>query len=94
MATTSVTNFEVTMLDNSVFAIIDNFRKQHKLANLDKICNELIKMVDFENTSKEHLHDRINELIIQGKIINKPNRNSNLYCVNKSIADFDTLGLL
>ena len=51
-------------------------------------------MVDFENTSKEHLHDRINELIIQGKIINKPNRNSNLYCVNKSIADFDTLGLL
>ena len=82
MATTSVTNFEVTILDNSVFVIIDNFRKQHKLANLDKICNELIKMVDFENTSKEHLYNRINELIIQGKIINKPNRNNNLYCEN------------
>ena len=37
---------------------------------------------DSENTSKEHLHDRINELIIQGMIINKPNRNDNSYHVN------------
>ena len=25
--------------------------------------------------NREHLHDRINERIIQGKIVNKPNRN-------------------
>ena len=27
-------------------------------------------MIDYENTNKEHLHDRIAEFIIQGKIIN------------------------
>ena len=85
MATASIANFDITILDNSVFAIINNLRKQHKRANPDKIYNELIKTIDSENASKEHLHHRINELIIQGKVINKPNRNDNSYRVNESI---------
>ena len=64
-------------------------RKQHKRANLDKIYNELIKTINFENASREHLHDRINELIIQGKIVNKPNRNDDSYRVYESIVDFN-----
>ena len=78
----------LTILENSVFAIINNLRK-HKRTNLNKIYNELIKVVDSENTSKEHLNDRTNELIIQGKIINKTNRNHSSYPVNESIVDFD-----
>ena len=64
-------------------------KKQYKRANLGKIYNELIKTIDFENTSKEHLHDRVNELIIQGKIISKPNRNSDSYRANENIVDFN-----
>ena len=64
-------------------------KKQHKRANLGKIYNELIKTTDFENTSKEHLYDRINELIIQGNIVNKPSRNDDSYSVNESIVDFN-----
>ena len=64
-------------------------KKQHKHVNLGKIYNELIKTINFENTSREHLHDGINELIIQGKIVNKPNRNDDLYRVNESIVDFN-----
>ena len=64
-------------------------RKQHKRANLAKIYNKLIKTIDFANASREHLHDRINELIIQGKIVNKPNRNDDSYRVNDSIVDFN-----
>ena len=93
MATASITNFELAILVNSVFAII-NLRKQHKHANLDTIYNELIKAADSKNAIKEHLHDRINEIIIQGKIINKPNRKDYSYCVNESIVDFNTLELL
>ena len=63
--------------------------KQYKRANLDKIYNELIKAIDFEIIIKEHFHGRINELIIQGKIVNKPNRNDDSYRVNKSIVDFN-----
>ena len=71
MATASIANIDLTILDNNVFAIINHLRKQHKRANLDKISNELIKTINFENASRKHLHDRINELIIQGKTVNK-----------------------
>ena len=89
MATASIANFDLTILDNNVFAIINYLRKQHKRANLDKICNKLIKTKNFENTSKEHVHDRINELIIQEKILNKPDRNDDSYRVSESIVDFN-----
>ena len=45
--------------------------------------------LDFQNASREHLHDRINELIVQGKIVNKPNRNDDSNRVNESIVDFN-----
>ena len=64
-------------------------RKQHKGISQGKIYNELIKTIDLENKRKEHLHDRINELIIQGKTVNKPNRNDDSYRVNESIVDFN-----
>ena len=48
----------------------------------------MIKTIHFENNSKQHPHDRINELIIQGKIIKQPNRNDDSYRVNESIDDF------
>ena len=89
MATASIANIDLTILDNNVFVIINHLRKQHKLANQDKIYNELIKIINFENTSREHLPDRINELIIQGKIVNKLNRNDDSYRVNESIVDFN-----
>ena len=72
----------------SIYVLCLLGRKQHKRTNLDKIYNELIKTTNLENKSKEHLHDRINELIIQGKIINKPNRNDDSYRVNESIDGF------
>ena len=68
---------------------VNHSRKQHIRANQGKIYNELIKTIHFQNTSKEHLHDRINVLIIQGEVVNKPNRNDDSYRVNQSIVDFN-----
>ena len=89
MAKASITNFELTLLDNNVFTLTNNLSKQHKHTNLDKIHNELIKTVVSENTSKGHFYGRINQLIIQEKIINKPNRNDDSYRVNESTLDFN-----
>ena len=58
MATVSIANFDLTIIDNSVFAT-NNLRKQHKRANLDKIYNKLIKAIDSENTSKDQFPERI-----------------------------------
>ena len=68
---------------------VNHSRKEQKRANPDKIYNELIKTIHFQNTSKEHLHDRINVLIIQGKVVNKLNRSDGSYRVNQSIVDFN-----
>ena len=89
MATGSIANIDLTILDNSAFAIINHLREQNKRINLDKIYDELIKTINFQNTSKEHLYNKINELIIQGKIRNKPNRNDYSYRINVSIIDFN-----
>ena len=89
MATASTANFDLTIHDNNVFVIINHSRKQHKYDNLHKIYNELIKTIDFQNTSKEHFHDRVTELIIQEKIVNKPNRNDDSYRVNESVVHFN-----
>ena len=88
MATISITNSELFILVHSVFAIINNLRKQHKRANLDKVYSKLIKTVDSENTSKEHIYNRNNELVFQGKNMNNPNRNDDSYLVNESITGF------
>ena len=49
MATASITNFELTILNDSVFAIINNLKKQQR-ANLHKFYNELMRAIDFANT--------------------------------------------
>ena len=90
MATASIANVDLTILDNNVLVIINHLRKQNKRANLHKIYNEVIKTINFENANREHLHNRINELIIQGKIVNKPNRSDDSYRVNESFADFNS----
>ena len=40
-----------------------------------------MKIVDFDNITKEFLDDSINTLIIAGKVINKINLNTDLYYV-------------
>ena len=89
MVTAFIANIDLTIFEKKVFAIINHLRKQHKRADLDKLYNELIKKINFENTSKEHLRDRINELIIHGKIVNKPYRNDYSHRVNESITNFN-----
>ena len=59
-------------------------RKQHKRTNLNKIYNELIKTMNFENISTEHFHNRMNELIVS-----KPNRNDDSCRVNESVVDYN-----
>ena len=90
MATASITNFDPTFLDNSVFAFVNHFSKQHKRTNLGKIYNELIKTIDSEIQARNTFTTELmNLFIIQENIINKPNRNNDSYRLNKSVVDFN-----
>ena len=70
-----------------MFLLILITKGNNKNTNLDKIYSKLIKTIDSANT--RYLHGRINELIIQEKITNKPIRNNDLYRINENIADFN-----
>ena len=70
-----------------MFLLILITRANIKNTNLEKIYSKLIKTIDSANTT--HLHDRINELTIQEKFINKPFRDHDLYRINENIADFN-----
>lgn len=56
---------------------------------MEEIYNELIKTVDYENARREYLSDIFNKLIIQRKILSKPNRNNDSYRLNKSVVDLN-----
>ena len=68
MKGTSVnTSSEVTLFDNNVMATINKLRNQHKRADLASIYKELTKNLELNNFTKDHLKNRINTLLVNGK---------------------------
>ena len=45
-------------VDDTIFSIILQVRKNHNLADVDIICKQVMKTVDFKNITKEFLDDR------------------------------------
>ena len=58
-------------IDDTVFSIILQIRKNHNRADVESIHKQIIKTVDFENIIKDFLDDRNHNLITDGKIIHK-----------------------
>ena len=56
-------------IDDTVFSIILQIRKNHNRADVESIHKQIIKTVDFENIIKDFLDDRNHNLITDGKII-------------------------
>lgn len=52
MAAASIANFDISVINNSVFVIINNLMKQHKPENLDNIYKKLMKTIEYQ--SKKH----------------------------------------
>ena len=84
MKGTSVnTSSEVTFFDNNGMATIKILRNQYKCADLASIYKELTKSLDLNNFTEEHLKNRINALLVNEKIIDKPNRDCPSYLLNE-----------
>ena len=83
MATTLIQS-ETISFDQNIFTVINDLKKKRKRADIDSIHKEIIKTIDFKDTTKDDLQDRINILLINEKLINKINRNLNSYSVNEA----------
>ena len=57
-------------IDDAIFSIILQIPKNNNRADVNSIHKHIIKIVDFEDVTKECLDDRIHTLIMDGKIIN------------------------
>ena len=70
--------------DEMIVDVITDLRKKHRRADCESIHEEIIKIEDFSNITKEDLMNRINILLIDEKILNKRNRNLDSYYVNEN----------
>ena len=86
MKGTSVnTSSEVTLFDNNVMAtIINKLKNQRKRrpTDLARIYKELTKNLELNNYTEDQLKNRINTILVRGKIIEKPNRDCPSYLLN------------
>ena len=76
---------QLNTLENSLYTIIDKLKRQRKRADTDSIYDNLVKSATFQNLSKDALQDKIDYLVIEGKIINKINRGKISYWINEQI---------
>ena len=74
---------QLNTLENSLYTIIDKLKRQRKRADTDSIYYNLVKSATFQNLSKDALQDKIDYLVIEGKIINKINRGKISYWINE-----------
>ena len=80
--------------DNEIFVTILRVRKNNNRVDPDSNYKEIKKYIDFEDTTKEFLDDRIHALVNDGKKMNKLNRNADSYYVNSNLVDLETPNLL
>ena len=69
-----MTTTQLNTLENSLYALIDELKRQNKRADTGSIYDNLIKSATFQILSKGALQAKINDLVIEGKMINKVNR--------------------
>ena len=62
---------QLNTLGNSLHTLIGELKRQRKEADTDSIFDNLIRSATFQNLSKKVLQDKIGDLVIEGKIINK-----------------------
>ena len=61
MVTASI-HSEIISFDQIIFTVLNDLKKKRKRADIDRIHKEIIKTIDFRDTTKDDLQDRINIL--------------------------------
>ena len=69
-----MTTTQLNTLENNLYALIDKLKRQNKRVDTGSIYDNLIKSATFQILSKGVLQAKINDLVIEGKMINKVNR--------------------
>ena len=80
-----MTSGQLAALDSNIFAIITKLKRQPKRTDIDSIHANIIKTVDFEEITIGNFQEKMNNLISDGKVINKSNQNKVSYEINLNL---------
>ena len=82
-----MTSSQLFALDSHIFAKIAKLKQESKRAGIGSICEHITKTVDFEDSTKGNLQERMNSLISDGNVVNKSNGNKDSYWLNLDLID-------
>ena len=82
MATALFTDAELICFDHDIIKIIRKIKNQHQRADIYSIHKKIIKIPDYHDVTKEFLNIRIENLLKNGRIRNKPNRGNPSFTLN------------
>ena len=82
MTTALFTDAELICFDDHILTIIRKIKNQYQRADINSIHKKIIKILDYHDVSKEFLNIRIENLLKNGRIRNKPNRGNPSFTLN------------
>ena len=69
-------------LDSKIYYAVSKIRNDCKRAEINAIHKEVIKTPIFKDITKDHLQDRVDRLLKNGTLLNKPNRDKDSLRLN------------
>ena len=82
MATTLFTDVELICFGHNIIITIRKIKNQHQRADINSIHKKIIKIPYYHDVSNEFLNIRIENLLKNGRIRNKPNRGNPSFTLN------------
>ena len=82
MAAALFTDAELICFDHNIIKIIRKIKNRHQHADIYSIHKKIIKIPDYHDVSKEFLNVRIENLLKNSRIRNKPNRGNPSFTLN------------
>ena len=82
MATTLFTDAELICFGHNSIITIRKSKNQHQRADINSIHKKIIKIPYYHDVSNEFLNIRIENLLKNGRIRNKPNRGNPSFTLN------------
>ena len=70
--------------DSKIYYAVTKIQNDHKRAEVNTINKEVIKTPIFKNITKDRLQDRVDKLLKNGTLVNKPNRDKDFLRTNRN----------